>query len=227
MKNESSKSSGIRVLDELRSEFVRVAAEERQSAKQPFKRRYSAAAVAGLFVVFVVVAAATFVGLRSGQDHPGGEPNETLRGGFAASGPRYTTLRKLVSVSDLIITGSVQEVSPPEPEGEPPEEIHHVNTVVHVDEVWKGSAPGEMVTVKTLALAYEEEWRQQGEQVVLFLSPSRETAGLYIPANIDYYQTAYIVAGEDLIATLPDDVLARQIAALSRPELRERVRQEQ
>lgn len=226
MKNDSSKSSGIRVLEELRSEFVRVAAEGRQSAKQRFRRPYSAAALTGFLLVFVIAAGATFVGLRSDQDDRRGELNGSMRGGFAASGPRYNTLRELVSVSDLIIAGSVQEVSPPEPEGEPPEEIYDVNTVVNVDEVWKGSAPGETVTVKTLELAYEEEWRQQGEQVVLFLSPSRETPGLYIPANVDYYQTAFMIAGQDLIATLPDDVLARQIAAMSRSELRERVRQE-
>lgn len=224
MKNDSSKSSGIRVLEELRSEFVRVTADERQSAKQRFGRSYSAAAFTGLLLVFVIAAGATFVGLRSDQDDRG-EPNGSIRGGFAASGPRYNTLRELVLVSDLIIAGSVQEVSPPEPEGERPEEIYHVNTVVNVDEVWKGSAPGETVTVKTLELAYEVEWRQQGEQVVLFLSPSSETPGLYIPANVDYYQTAFMIAGQDLIATFPDDVLARQIAAMSRSELRERVRQ--
>jgi hypothetical protein len=226
MKNDSSKNSGIRVLDELRSEFVRVTAEERRSAMHRFRPPYSAAALAGLLIVFIAAASATFVGLRSGKDDPRGEPYEATRGGFAASGPRYTTLRELVSVSDLIITGSVQEVSAPEPEGEPPEEIYHVNAVVDVDEVWKGSAPGEMVTVKTLELAYEKEWRRQGEQVLLFLSPSRETPGLFIPANVDYYQTAYMVAGKDLIATLPNDALARQIAAMSRSELRERVREE-
>lgn len=230
MKGGSQKPDGIPALNQLGSEFVRVGREQQQSTSRRVGRRYSTVAVAALLLVFVVAAAATFLGVRSSEDDATTQAEQAQQGtGFAASGPRYETLRELVRVSDLIIVGTVREVLPAQPEGEPPEEIYHVNTVVAVDEVLKGSTGEEAVTVKTLEEAYAgpngEEWRQQSERVVLFLSPSRETPGLYIPANVDYYQTAYVIVGEDLIATLSDDELARQIAGLSLPELRERVRQ--
>ena len=101
------------------------------------------------------------------------------------------------------------------------------NTVVRVDEILKGSAPSAAVTVKTLELAFggpgPEEWRKPGERVLLFLSPSRETTGLYILANTNYSQTAYIFQGEDVRATVGDR-LSEKIAALSLPEVSQAVR---
>lgn len=219
----------IRVLEDLRGEFVRIATKEALSSGARVRRRFSPIALAGLLSIFLVAATITFFGVRSGRESNDKVVNPSMGGTFAAHGPTYETLRELRAVSDLIIVGTVEEVLPREAEGDPPEQIHHLSTVVSVDEVWKGSIPDSTVTVKTLELAYAgpnaREWRRTGQRVVLLLSPSTETPGVYIPANVDYYQTAYVVVGDDLIPAYSDDGLARQLAALSIGELRERMTQ--
>jgi hypothetical protein len=149
--------------------------------------------------------------------------------GFVASGPRYSSLEELVAAGHLILTATVEDVLAAGSEGPPGEEISHLDTVVRVGEVWKGSAPGATVTVRTLELAFAgpnaKEWRQHGERVVLFLSPSTENEGLYIPAKVNYNQTIYVVTDDDLLATFPDDELAQRVAAMTLPQLRRTVRQ--
>lgn len=104
-----------------------------------------------------------------------------------------------------------------------------LTTVVRVDDVLKGSVRAQLVAVETLELAFGgpalPDWRKPGTRVLLFLSPSREpeTGEVYIPANTNYSQTAYVIKGQDITAAV-DDPLSERIAALSLPEVRQAVR---
>jgi hypothetical protein len=175
-----------------------------------------------------LVALSAFLVLTAGDD-----PQQPQRGGtvagFASSGPHYGSLAELTAKSNLVVLGTVKEVLPGEIDAAgTPEAVEHTNTAVRVDEVLKGSASREdVVTVKTLDVAFglpdAAEWRSPGTRVLLFLSPSRETAGLHILANTNYSQTAYIVEGENVELTLPDEVSER-IATLSVGEIRQAVK---
>ncbi len=155
--------------------------------------------------------------------------SERASGGIMASGPSFRSLDQMVATADLVVIGTVTDVRPGEVTAAgTPEEVRDLNTVVSVDEVLKGPAPEGPVVVKTLELAYSgpyaKEWRRPGERVLLFLSRSREkeTPGLYIVAAISYDQTAYILRGDDLVATLRDP-LSERVTSLSLPELRREV----
>lgn len=145
-------------------------------------------------------------------------------GGFQASGPTFLSLDELVKESDLVVVGTVTEVLPGEVDAAgTPEAQEHLNTVVRVEEVLKGAISSDVVTVKTLQLAYARpymEWRQPGERVLLFLSPSRETPELYIIPS--HSQSAYILRSSDIVATV-DQRLSNRVASLSLPELRRAV----
>lgn len=215
-----------RALDELGDEFRRISTGDPEGARRGRGGKIAIAAVS--VCCFVVAAGVTGVLV----DRRGGDSSERGAGavGFEASGPRYGTISDLVRASDLIITGTVEEVIPGEVEGPPGEEIHHTNALVRVEDTWKGSASGPVVTVETLSTAFAgpgpEEWREPGENVLLFLSASREpeSAGSYILANAAYSQTAYVLFGDDVVQTVSDP-LGQVIAGLTRPELRDRVRQ--
>ncbi|MBA3290786.1 MAG: hypothetical protein H0U17_04750 [Actinobacteria bacterium] len=188
------------------------------------------AGILGVFLVFVLAAgAATLLFTRTASD-PTRERGVPVVRGIEASGPRYESIRELVAASDLILTGTVEEVLAGEIEGPPGEEIEHVNTVVSVHDVWRGSMSDATVTVETLKQAFGgpaiEEWREPEQEVLLFLSRSTEpeTAGLYILAKTDYSQTAYTLFGDD-VRTTASDSLGDLISKLTRPELRERVRE--
>jgi hypothetical protein len=150
---------------------------------------------------------------------------------FMASGPRFASLDQMVATSDLVVMGTVKDVRPGETDAAgTPDQVQHLNAVVSVDEVLKGSAPDGPIVVKTLEPAYSgpgrAEWRRPGERVLLFLSHSREQPGLYIPAAISYDQTAYVIQpGGALRATVPDDPLSARVASLSVPELRREAEQ--
>ena len=150
---------------------------------------------------------------------------------FMTSGPRFASLDQMVATGDLVVMGTVTDVRPGETDAAgTPDQVQHLNAVVSVDEVLKGSAPDGPIVVKTLEPAYSgpgrAEWRRPGERVLLFLSRSRETAGLYIPAAISYDQTAYVIqSGDALRATVPNDRLSARVTSLSVPELRREVEQ--
>jgi hypothetical protein len=167
--------------------------------------------------------AAQGTGREAGEDASG----EQAPSGFVGSGSTFESLDQMVATADLVVMGTVTNVRPGEVEAAgTPEEVVHLNAVVGVDEVLKGPAPEGPVVVKTLELAYSgpyaKEWRRPGERVLLFLSRSRETAGLYIPAAISHDQTAYILQSDDLVATVSDP-LSDRVAGLSVPELRREV----
>jgi hypothetical protein len=174
-----------------------------------------------------LVALSAFLVLTARDD-----PQQPQRGGaiagFASSGPHYGSLAELTAKSNLVVLGTVKEVVPGEIDAAgTPEAVEHTNTAVRIDEVLKGSASSDVVTVKTLDVAFglpnATEWRSPGTRVLLFLSPSRETAGLHILANTNYSQTAYVVEGENVALTLPDAVSER-IATLSVGEIRQVVK---
>lgn len=225
MAGSVDKDHRIRALNELRDEFARVARAEAPSPR-PWPRRVSVA----LIGLMLATAGATAAGimLASGSDQA--TVSQGPSGAFEASGPRYASLAELVIKSDLVVVGTVQEVLPPEViEAEDPEfPTRTVNTVVRVDETLKGSAPGGVVTVETLELAFREpgpeEWREPGERVLLFLTPSREpeTPELFILANTNYSQTAYVIQGEDVVATV-DDELSEEVGALSLADVRQAI----
>lgn len=105
------------------------------------------------------------------------------------------------------------------------EEVRDLNAVVSVDNALKGSPPEDSVTVATLDYAYggpqSTEWRKPGERVLLFLSRSTETPGLYIPAEASYEQAVYVLQGSDIVAptTDPDEPVNARVTGLSLPEL--------
>lgn len=147
-------------------------------------------------------------------------------------GEDYETLEELVTETDLIIMGTVGESRVAEVRDKNDEfPTRTVHTTVAVDEVFKGSGTRAEVVVSTLELGFGgpgvEEWREPGRRVLLFLTPSLETVGVYVPSNQAYFQAAYIVRGEDLEITVAPgaDVygLNRRVAAMTVSELREKV----
>lgn len=172
------------------------------------------------------------------------------QGGVEESGPAFRSFDQMVATSDLVVTGTVIEVMPgkiienetsdkgsyPDPwgnggttvpvseGGEFPTRL--LNTVVRIDEVLKGPAPAtDVITVQTLEMAYARptDWRKPEERVLLFLSHSEEEdePGHYNVA-VTHSQTAYIIRGEDLVATAKDPLSAR-VARLSFPELLQKI----
>lgn len=104
------------------------------------------------------------------------------------------------------------------------EEVRDLNAVVKIDKVLKGSVSTDTVIVKTLETAYappNTEWREPEKRVLLFLSPSTETPGLYIPARASYEQTVYVIQGNDLVATsnAGEEPVSARVASLSLPQL--------
>ncbi|MGH3029224.1 MAG: hypothetical protein ACRDNE_00380 [Gaiellaceae bacterium] len=225
MADPVDKTHRMRALDELRDEFVRVAHAESRSPR-PRPRRLAVS----LASLMLVTAGATAAGIILTSDADQATVSQGPSAAFEASGPRYASLAELVIKSDLVVLGTVQEVLPAKViEAEDPQyPTRTFNTVVRVDEALKGSAPRGVVTVETLELAFREpgpeEWREPGERVLLFLTPSREpdTPELFILANTNYSQTAYVIQGEDIMAAVGDE-LSEEVATLSLAELRQAV----
>jgi hypothetical protein len=216
----------IRALDELRAELLRAA--RNQSASVPRAHLSLRNVVLGAVALLVAVAAA---GILIRSDENGTDPRRRPAGGFAASGTYYTSAAELMDKSELVITGTVQQVDVGEAVAEPdddPYPTRWLDTTVMVDEVLKGP-PSDTVVVETLAIAFggRAEWRQSGQRVLLFLSASREEPRLFILSNDGegpaYGQAAYILRNEDVIATT-DDEIAERVAGLSLSELREKAR---
>lgn len=224
MSDDLNTTRRIAALDELRDQFVRVATKE---AASPRWRGWKRTAVVLSTLCVAAVAIGAVLVFNFGVDRSAQRP-QPKAGGFEASGPRYESLQELVAVSDLIVIGTVKEILPGEVVPDPEFPTQNQNVVVSIDETLKGSAPAGVVTIKTPELAFgqqgKEEWRVPGKRVVVFLSPSRETPGLHILANLDYSQTAYIIHSADIETAVGDD-LGNRIAALTLSELRQAVRE--
>jgi hypothetical protein len=144
----------------------------------------------------------------------------------------FETFRELTAESDLVVIGEVGEsriADVMDQDSEYPTRTIH--TTVAVDEMLKGSTVSGGVVVSTQELAFGgpglEDWRVPGHRVLLFLTPSQETSGVYVPSNLAYFQTAYFTTGEEIEITMPSgsDVtgLSHRIAAMTLSELRDRV----
>ena len=226
MSDDVAGKGRIRALQELRAELLRVARKESVSAPRP--RLNSRNMILGAAALLVVVAA-TGILMRSDENEAG--PRRRSAGGLEASGTYYSSPDELVTKTELVVTGTVQEVVVGEVVAEPGDDEYPtrwLDTTLIVDEVLKGPS-SDTVVVQTLELAFggRAEWRKPGERVLLFLSASREEPSLFILSNDGdgpaYGQAAYIVRDEDVIATT-DDVVAERVAALSLAELRQRAR---
>jgi hypothetical protein len=216
----------IRALDELRVELLRAARNQSASAPRALLS-FRNVVVGG--VAFLVVLAAAGILIRSDDNEVG--PRRGPAGGIEASGTYYTSLAQLMAKSELVVTGTVQQVVVGEVVAEPADDEYPtrwLDTTLMVDEVLKGS-PSDTLVVETLELAFGDrsEWRKRGERVLVFLSPSREEPGLFILSNDgsgpNYEQAAYMLRDEDVIA-ITDDEIAERVAALSLSELREKAR---
>jgi hypothetical protein len=217
MRNDGTQHH-IRALGELREEFMRVArAESRMPSKRGKHRvRLTALTLVGL-ALFAGGAAARMVIDSAPEKAP-----PPAYAGFT----RYQTLLEIVANSDLVVVGTVQEVAVgeaiPSEDGFP---TQYLNTVLKVDEAWKGS-PGDTVTVATIDVAYGNpgvgsEWRQPGVRVVAFLAPGDSgPPGLFYPSD---EPAIYVLSGDQVIPTVQAP-LSTQIAAMSFQELSEAVR---
>lgn len=186
----------------------------------------------GLGGLFLLISGITAALVTSSRPHVTTEEAGPPARGFAASGPAWDSLPELIAKSDLIVIGTVKGSFVGETVNDDPEyPSRFLHTLVAVDENLKGSALGGLVSVHTNELAFggaphSREWRKPGERVLLFLTPSTETAGLHILANRNLHQTAYLIRGEDLewTAREPGYPLSERIAARSVSELRAAVR---
>lgn len=226
MRNDSV--SRIPALDELGDEFVRVA---RAEPSPPNGHRLRVAMVALVALLLVVSGAAARLAIRSVGERA------TTREAPPSSGQavpppayagylQYQTLPEIVTGSDLVVVGTVQEVVPgyvePSEDGFP---TRYLNTVLKIDELWKGSV-AETVTVATIDVEYGSlgggsEWRTPGTRVVAFLLPGDSgPSGLFYPAD---EQGIYMLSGDTLVPTAPGTSLSDRIAAMSLEQLRQAV----
>ena len=213
----------IPFLKELRGEFERVA----QSQAIPTRGKRAAVVLVGI----ALITGGAFAGILVGSaDHQVPRENGPAAS-FAASGTAFESLPELLAQSELVVSGTVEKVLPGELEpdegpgpGPGPHPIRHVNAVARVEESLKGSAALDTVVIKTLEDAFAngselKDWREPGQRVLVFLSPSKEEPGLYIPTwtaegGPDYLQTIYTIRDEGDLAATSDDPLAARIAAL-------------
>ena len=146
-------------------------------------------------------------------------------------------MNELVRASHLILIGTAQETRVAEVISEGADDefpTRTLHTTVAVEEVLGTSKPKGCVVVSTDELAFRspgiQDWREGGRRVLLFLtrSPDPNDPGVHVVANLTPFQAAYFVVGNELEITVPPgtdvDGLNRRIAAMSLPDLRERVK---
>jgi hypothetical protein len=154
----------------------------------------------------------------------GSDPGSPSSQGAASSEYWFGSLPVMVATSDIVVLGTVTEVTTGITEGSPPEEIQLHRSVIHVDETLFASvAVDSTVTVETLELvAPQPDWRTVGSTVVAFLRLSAEgdTPGMYYPIN---EQSVFLVKGPDVQATNDHDLFTERIACFSLDELRTRI----
>ncbi|MGH7858102.1 MAG: hypothetical protein ACREQY_12315 [Candidatus Binatia bacterium] len=144
---------------------------------------------------------------------------------------RSFDLAEQVEGSDLIVVGTVGAVSASwSADGS----ALFTDSVVALDEVWKGGPPGDRITVRTPGgeadgLAFEVDGAATltpGERVVLFL---RERDGVFTPWGMRYgkYRVEDAGASGYVIGPLPPAVAgsaAHEVVSMTLEELRESVR---
>lgn len=245
---KESKAFSIPALRALRAELMRTAAAEVDGVD---KRRVRPLVVTLAAAIFVVTAISTFAAVRwlsgrpaerptasaSGEDDAAASPSPAASPTpgappFAAHGPAYTTLKELITNSDLILIGVVQETATAEVHSEGPGDefpTRMLHTTVAVEDVLKGSDRDGKVIVPTDELAFRgpdiEDWRKAGHRVLLFLTPSPESPERHILANLNFLQTAYFVRGKEINMTVGGDIygLSERIGRMSVEEMKKAV----
>lgn len=216
----------IPALDELRAEVVRVA----DQAKPSRRLTRPALALGAVSLIAIGVAAGVLAG--SDDDQAGSPAGPSAS--FDARGTYYESEAQLFATTDLVVTGTVKEVT----EGRTLKDddefpTRYLNTVVEVGDALKGPGSAGTVVVETRDLAFgdaggQEEWRQPGESVILFLSPSKDEPGLYTLSNSgegpNYEQATYLLEGDELLAT-GHDPIAEEVASKSVPELEQAIQE--
>jgi hypothetical protein len=159
------------------------------------------------------------------------ETGENVGGSVGHGRSSYKSVRELVEKSDLIGVGTVAKsyigkVYADDPTGQYP--TRDLHTIVNLEEILKGSANSDQVTIVTLELAFagpnQPDWRQPGERVLLFLTSSKETPDFFTLSN--YFQTAYLIVGDDVRRAIAGDTsgVAGSIAGMSLSEVRQTAR---
>lgn len=219
----------IRALEQLRSEFARVAHDDTHTHG---RRRLQLAsfALAGLVVLTggavarIMIAGSVDEGARvsDSPESPRGTAQPPAYAGFT----QYQTLREMVANSELVVVGTVQEVTPGYEEPSEDEfPTRYLNTVLKVEETWRGT-PAETITLATNELAYGNpaggsEWRSPGVRVVAFLVPGDSgPSGLFYPAD---EPGIYVVNADQVDATVRGTTVGDQIASMTLEELRQAV----
>ncbi len=144
---------------------------------------------------------------------------------FAGSEVHYfSDLAEMIRTVDVVVLGSIQTAGPGRVVGPPGEEVLYRQVTLEVTETWRGTPPESTLFVETLdAQTYAAEWRVPGEEVLVFLTRGDARPGggnFFFPTNS---QSVFLVDGEDLRPTSTDPFHER-VAALSKSELRSRVR---
>ncbi|HEX2029866.1 MAG TPA: hypothetical protein VHL78_00490 [Actinomycetota bacterium] len=228
----------LRVLDQLGTEFMRV------SAAEPARRFGIRPVVMGIaLLAFATAGIITAIAVDSTPNPAADDPalnNDSaasrtgakeegprLPSGFSASGTVYQSLQELVTKSDLIVIGTVEQTVVGKVSNDDPDApTVHLHTTVTIEETLKGSPPASEVIVHTLELAFKgpgiEDWREAGHRVLLFLTPSTESPDRHILSNVNYLQTTYFVDGDHLSKTIGGDLLgvSDRVAAMTVSELR-------
>lgn len=150
-------------------------------------------------------------------DASGGGPSFAARDVFT-----FSELPEMVATVDLVVLGTVTDVTSGRTVGPPEEAIQYTDATLRVDEVLKGSVDGPTAVIETLQLeSYQPEWRRPGAQIIAFLSGGEPAAeGRYHPTN--HTQSVFVV-DNGAIRSTTDDAFAEQLAAMSVSEFRDRV----
>lgn len=200
------------------------------------------AALAGLLLGGVLIA--VVVGSDDGgappsvADEPSAAPDQVLdmQNGAGGAGsdetieiysPKYSSLAGLTGASQVVVEGTVKEVSPGREvvDIDPEYPTRFINNELQVDGVLKGTLSSKDVTVETMDLAFspaagrpDTEWRRPGVRVLAFLSPRASGDPIFGPTT--YAQSFYRVTGAKLEPLSGDaGSLGERIAGMSLPEL--------
>jgi hypothetical protein len=120
----------------------------------------------------------------------------------------FNNLAKMVATTEVIVIGTVADVTKGRVVGPPGEEVQYLDTTLDVEKVLAGDVTDTQLTVETLELeVYEFDWRQPGERLVAFLSPSGpEAGGRLYPTNS---QSIFVVGEGDELKPWVDDAFVR------------------
>jgi len=171
-----------------------------------------------VIVALLVLLLAGYVGGFASTSRDTRPPYDSHAASHFIDAYTFHSLAEMVATSDAVVLAEVLALTAQE-EGPPTEQYEVADVLVKVEEVLKGPAAGDTLTIRTDPLyPYQREWRLAGERVVLFLFMGRDP-GFAHQLN---RQSIFIVESTDLRTAYPDS-LSSQLAALSLDGLRKGV----